>query len=324
MDARFDSLWREKLEPWLAGLEQERRQAVRRLFIGLGAGAVLGPLAGFALGVQLEEPGLVLMGLFLGLAIGGGFGYQRLRGLRKQVKVRLNEGVAEVLDLRYALKPPTPRRFDTFCDLGLLPSWDRHSFEDHFEGERQGCDFELYEAHLEEKRRSKNGTHYVTVFRGVLIRINFPRKVEGVTVITRDQGIFNGLEAFGRSFGKTKLERIRLVDPDFEKAFEVYGNDQVLARYMLTPSFMERLIALEAALKGKNVRAAFDQDSGEGELLISAETGNQFEAGSMFKPLADASRVERLVDELSRVIALLDLLVEPAKFGEDSLVEAKD
>ena len=229
--------------------------------------------------------------------------------------------VAEALDLSYMEKPAEPARFQTLRDYDLLPSYNRRHFEDCFSGERQGCDFELYEAHLEQRRRSNKRTYYVTVFRGVIIRITFPRKVEGVTVITRDNGWFNGLAALGRSMGGHDLKRIGLVDPKFERIFEVYGDDQVLARYMLTPSFMERLLKLEEDLRGKRVRAMFDAHSGEGELLIAAETGNLFEIGSMSKPLADQSRVQALVGELTQVLGLIDLLVRPAIAGEPSLVE---
>lgn len=316
MNEEFQGLWRDTLEPWLASLEAERKISVSR-FIAWTAGM---SLIGLAVGVYFytREPEFMfpLIGTFFGLVAGMLIGSRRMERLRKSIKAELNSKVAEVCKLNYALTPPVPARFETFRGYGLLPSYTRCGFEDHFSGERLGCDFELYEAHLEERRRSGKTTHWVTVFRGVLIRINFPRKVEGVTVITRDAGIFNGLAALGRSFGSKKLERVALVDPEFEKAFEVYGTDQVLARYMLDPAFMERLIRLEKALKGKNVRAAFDEHSGEGELLMAAETGNQFEAGSMFKPLADEARIKTVIEDLTRVIGIIEDLVKPPELGE--------
>jgi hypothetical protein len=324
MDERWEALWRDTLEPWLQGLEGERRKAVARRRIWIAGGLAAGIALGAVLWSQTGDMPFMLIAIGAGVAIGAVVGNRRVSQLAKRVKTRLNTAIAEALDLRYAEKPAEPSRFRTFRDYDLLPSSDRRAFEDHFSGEREGCDFELYEAHLEQKRRSNKRTYYVTVFRGVLIRITFPRKVEGVTVITRDMGWFNGLGALGRSFGSNKLERIGLVDPRFERIFEVYGDDQVLARYMLTPSFMERLLALEEALHGKHVRALFDADSGQGELLIAAETGDFFEIGTMSRPLADQSRVQSLVGELTQVLGLIDLLVEPAKFGEASVVEAEE
>ncbi|WP_417498016.1 DUF3137 domain-containing protein [Maricaulis sp.] len=316
MNEEFQGLWRETLEPWLASLEAERKTSVSRFIAWTGGMALIGLAAGVYFYTREPEFMFPVIGAFFGVVAGMLIGSRRMERLRKSIKAELNTKIAEVCQLSYALKPAAPARFETFRAFGLLPSYTRCNFEDHFSGERLGCDFELYEAHLEQRRRSGKSTHWVTVFRGVLIRVNFPRKVEGVTVITRDAGIFNGLAALGRSFGSKKLERIALVDPEFEKAFEVYGTDQVLARYMLDPAFMERLVRLEKALKGKNVRAAFDEHSGEGELLIAAETGNQFEAGSMFKPLADEARIKTIIDDLTRVIGIIEDLVKAPELGE--------
>lgn len=312
----WDAVWDETLGPWLEGLEAERQSAVRQRLYWVIAGVVVAAVLAVVFLWFTPIPQVALFGGGLALFGGAAIGHQPVSRLQKRVKQKLNSAIAEALSLRYAEMPAEPARFQTFRDYGLLPGYSRRKFEDHFSGERQGCDFELYEAHLEQKRRSNKRTYYVTVFRGALIRITFPRQVAGVTVITRDNGWFNGLSALGMSWGGKGLERIGLVDPKFEKIFEVYGDDQVMARYMLTPSFMERLLALETALHGKKVRAMFDEASGQGELLIAAETGNRFEPGSMSKPLADKARVHTMVRELEEILAVIDLLVEPAQFGE--------
>jgi len=312
----IDELWEDKLQPWLVERNAEQKAAYQRLWIALPIGYIAGIVAGI-LAMHYQGPVQLIVAAFLiPPVIAGVIGAQGLLELSKKVKRELMGQIAGVAGLSYSLKPAMPSRFSRFKEHGLLPSDDRRSFEDHFQGDVHGADFELYEAHLEKRVRTKNGTHWVTIFRGVLIRIGFPRKVEGTTVITRDKGLFNGLEAFSRSFKDKKLERIGLVDPKFEKIFEVYGNDQVIARYMLTPSFMERLLALETAFKGKGVRAVFDENSGQGELLIAAETGNQFEVSSLFKPVPERDDVMKVVGEIKQVSSIIELLVEPSQFGD--------
>jgi hypothetical protein len=118
-------------------------------------------------------------------------------------------------------------------------------------------------------------------------------------VVRRDAGLFNFLG------GTSKLKKVSLEDPVFEKAFEVYSNDQVESRYLLHPMFMQRLVDLETAFKGKKLRCGFDQ----GDLMIAIEGGNKFEPGSMFKPLADPVRAKSLVDDVSSVMRVMDAVL---------------
>ncbi|MFN3835798.1 MAG: DUF3137 domain-containing protein [Glycocaulis sp.] len=315
----FDSIWAE-MEPWLSGLEDRRKAAVKRQVTGILVAIPVG-LGVLVFALMLGAPGgLGLFGAAVaGIAIAGYAGLP-LNALRTELKSGLNNRLAVAFGLRYAPKPLNPAHFDSFRSHGLVPRSDRRSFEDHFEGEAFGASFELYEAELQQRRRSRKRTYYVTVFRGVLIRVAFPRTIEGVTLITRDQGIFNALDGLMRSANGRRLERIGLVDPKFERIFQVYGTDQVMARYLMTPTFMERVLALETALKGKNVRAVFDEalreGFGQGEMLLAAETGNLFEPGSLFKPLDARERVEVLYRDFELIEEIIRVILKPEEKPE--------
>ena len=166
---------------------------------------------------------------------------------------------------------------------------------------RHGCAFDLYEAHLERETKDKDGdSSWSTVFRGQLIRIHFPKPFLGVTVVRRDAGIFNGLRNMGKKF-----DRIGLADPKFERIFEVYGTDQVEARALVHPFFMERLLEIERAYEGKKVRCAFE----DGDLLVAIEGGDKFEVGDMFKGLADPERARRIVGDIAQILKLMDAVL---------------
>ena len=266
----LDAAWAE-VKPWLDSLEQRRKAGVRRVvlfaILAIPAGLiVLAVLA--AVGLPVEPAGMIGFVAAAGLAY---WGYRPLGVLRKAVKAGLNDRLASAFGLSYAAIPPNPSACAELQRFDLLPRADRSAFEDHFSGEAHGARFELFEAKLEQEQRDDKGrvTH-VNVFTGVLVRIAFPRTVTGVTLLTRDKGLFNALEGWAaKTVGRAgrKLQRIGLVDPTFEKLFEVYGTDQVMARYLLTPSFMERLLRLETLLKGKKVRCVFDESLGEGGIF---------------------------------------------------------
>ncbi len=63
-------------------------------------------------------------------------------------------------------------------------------------------------------------------------------------------------------------------NPDFEKTFDVYSTDQIEARYLLSPSMMERLFALDREFN-KNITISF-RDSNI--LIAIPESRNHFEA----------------------------------------------
>ena len=70
-----------------------------------------------------------------------------------------------------------------------------------------------------------------------------------MTIIRRDMGKVNPKAVQG-------LKRVGFASSQFEGLFEVYSDDQVEARYLITPDFMERLIAFSDDYLGRNVQCA--------------------------------------------------------------------
>jgi Protein of unknown function (DUF3137) len=299
-DAQFDTLYRDRIEPLFRTGEADRLKAVAtfRQRISLGA-----PLA-LALAVATflyfhEGVAALIVGAIAGV-VAFTVAYLPLQKVADSVKAASLNAISEAIGVRYRGSDAPLASLSRFKSLDLLPGYDRSHFEDFFHGERQGCAFDLCEAKLEDERRDKDGDReYVTVFRGQIIRIAFPKAFLGVTVVKRDIGVFNALRGMG------ELKRVTLGDSTFEKAFEVYSSDQVEARYLVHPVFMERLIHLEQAFNGRKIRCGFQ----DGDLLIAVEGENKFEIGDMFKPLADPARARKIVDDIAEVMRLMDAVV---------------
>lgn len=297
----FETYYASTIEPVLAEKESERREAVRGFFTSLAVGGAIAAV--LFLGVTAMGGGgmglVVATGVVVIITVG--VANVMLSGVRKDTKAILMGALAPYAEVTFNPRVGDPPALEQFKKRKLLPSYDRSSFEDLIEGERAGRPFQLYEAHLEQEHRDKDGhTRHSTVFRGQLVRILAPQRFQGVTVIRRDAGVFNALRNPGDG-----LKRVGLVDIEFEKIFEVWSNDQVEARYLLTPTFMERLLALESQLNGKKARAAF----ADGDLIVAVEGGDLFEAGSMFEPLTNPARARRVLGDLDSVRAMVDALV---------------
>jgi hypothetical protein len=143
-----------------------------------------------------------------------------------------------------------------------------------------GRPFTLHEAHLTERQGSGNSRRNVTVFEGQIMAIGFARGFHGTTLIEKDgkrRKFLIGSEKEECRIGGVTLARADMVDPRFEDRFTIWTSDQTEARYLVHPEYVERLLAVEEAFAGQNIRALFH----EGELLIALQTGDLFESGSL-------------------------------------------
>ena len=156
------------------------------------------------------------------------------------------------------------------------------------------------EAHLQHKRRTKNGTHYVTVFKGPLLSLTFPKPFIGTTLVQTDRTAIGNFLS-----GKfTKGERVRLEDPEFEDQFEVYSTSQTEARFILTPDFMERMLILQRQM-GKKLQAAFHDN----DMLIAVNGAeDNFEAGSLDEQADPHAPILNTVEELRTIFDLIETL----------------
>ena len=304
----FSDLYDREIGPWLAERDEQRKTALRNavllvaLTLPVAAVLILSGLGKLDLIGQTGQ-----FGVIGGMALGGGavfLGLRWVKQVKDDVKAFLMGKICGFLGLRYRVDcGGVP--IDTFSRLSLIPRYDRRHLEDEIAGEHDGVALHVFEAKLQDRRTSTDSkgrtrTRYVTIFRGLLMRFAFPKPFRGITIITQDRGWL------GNFFGKLGRsgEKIALEDPRFEKVFEVYGSDQVEARYLLTPAFMERILALSQQVGG-GLRLAF-----EGELLlISLRTGrDQFEAGSMLSRLDDPKRVQDILNELAILFQIVETL----------------
>lgn len=303
-EGAFQRLYKERIEPCFVANESDRVAAVAKFKQRVMIGGALTLVAAAIAAMWSRAPEFAVFAVVAGGVIAWAWAYAPLGKVGQTLKRQYCGALAEAMGASFQTGGFAPPAFPRLRALRLVPSFDRSKFEDLFSGSYKQSSFELYEGHLETKHTDNKGrTRYNTVFRGQLIRMHFPREFLGVTIVRRDAGVFNAFGG-GEADGK-KLERVRLVASEFEKAFEVWGTDQVESRYLLHPVMMERLIDLERGLKGKRLRCAFE----DGDLLVAVEGGNLFEPGDLFKPLVDPARAKRIVDEIAGVVRVMDQVV---------------
>jgi hypothetical protein len=149
----------------------------------------------------------------------------------------------------------------------FLKSPDRYDSEDYVFGKMGLTEIEFSEVHSEYKTQSTDSkghtrTHWHTIFRGIFLIADFNKDFRGETVVLPDfaEKAFGFIGKMLQSWNPSRENLIKLEDPDFEKLFVVYGTDQVEARYILSPSFMDRILNFHTKaekLCGGNVCISF-------------------------------------------------------------------
>lgn len=287
---------------WLQGqiAVREEAKAKARRRVGIGA-AILVPLALLMFALLDADVDDKMM-----LAFGAGalaYGWSRLPiiAAKKTVKAGINAAVAEALGLTYRIDCEEGEEFTRADRFRMFPSWDKAAFEDRWEGAVQGFPFSLHEAHLKEWQGSGKSRRLVTVFRGSIISIGFAQTFHGVTLVTRE-GKHDRL-FFGKrdqvELDGLLLDAAPMVHPDFEDVFDVFTTDQVEARWIVHPVYIEKLIAIEDAFKGENIAALF----AGGAVVIVLACGNLFESGSI-DPGEDERKLDDTIDQFQRLADL--------------------
>lgn len=97
---------------------------------------------------------------------------------------------------------------------------------------------------------------------------------------------------------KNKMQKVKLEDWDFDKRFDVLSTSQVEARYLITPSFMERLKSLETAFGAKNLKCSFFEDN----IMFAISTRKDlFEFGSLYHSIKNSKAVEEVYNQIKSI-----------------------
>ena len=186
---------------------------------------------------------------------------------------------------------------ELFRNSALFTSPDRYHAEDLIEGCLDKTSFICSEVHAEERRTrsTKNGVQYYweDIFKGFLFIADFHKEFQGETTVLRD------------SFFKIKMgvSRVKMENPDFEKVFDVFSTNQIEARYLITPSMMERMLKLDSNFK-KGVTISFRNSM---ILVAIPDSKNRFEA-DVWSSLNDMSILKSDFAVLQSLLEIVDEL----------------
>lgn len=140
-------------------------------------------------------------------------------------------------------------------------------------------------------------------FSGILAIVDFNKKFSGTTMVLPDQleKRIGYLAKTIQSLNFSRDEPVNLENPDFENEFVVYSTDQVEARYILSVSFMERILALKHKMD-KPLMLSFKND----KLHIAVQRPYGFFSLPDNKNLITSNTLEELYVDISAAIGMVE------------------
>ena len=112
-------------------------------------------------------------------------------------------------------------------------------------------------------------------------------------------------------FSKKKAtQNVALEKINFARNWSVLTDDQIEARYILNPAFMEKIAEIKQLFYGSSVDFSFF----ENKLLIAVHTRkNLFETTSLFLPALSYYKVREVVSQLHSIFSVIDILKDRLK-----------
>lgn len=217
----------------------------------------------------------------------------------ENVKEKLMSRLCKKVGFKYNFKP-ADEVIIPYRGLSIVPGFDYINLEDGISGEIRGINFNLIEADLEVYDKIKSLSNRRSVFKGILADFDYHRSFSGATLVTINENVVSNALSNILKVG----EKVTLEDPEFEKKYKVFSTDQIQARYLLTPKFMQRMLDFSKRLGNNNLQLAFH----DGKIFISLErVRNYFEGGNLQyhnpdyirKNITDLTIVYYLIDQLN-------------------------
>lgn len=291
------------LRPELEALEAEARAHLARFKRRLMVRAPLAIVAFVVLGVVIPVVGVFIA--FAGFVVLALYELHALMGFVVDARAQVAALIAPHAGFTHHDRLAEALDFGAFEGSSYGELLARGEAVNALVGARGGAAVEIFDARVKSPAKASRLGDAARMMAMVRVaRVAIPGRWTARTIVLRDQGAANAFHARGDD-----MKRVRLVDPKFEDVFEVFSTDQVEARALLTPVFMERLQALEAQFADQQ-RAPVAAFADGAFMVALAAFGPERAAGGRREDVE--IKAERLVDEVLGVLAMVDALTGAA------------
>ena len=291
----------------LAGLEEQRKKIVAKLSL-----VSVGIIAGFLILIILYQaspdkgdPRFYFFSFFGAAAIWTVVLKLFTKNYVSDFKSKVIDKIVEFIDpnLQYQKDGHVGESEFISCEI-FKRKPDRYKGDDRIIGTLGLTKLQFSEIHAEYVTRDSRGrATYHTIFKGLLFVADFNKNFSGKTVVLPDKAekIFGQLGSMMQSWNKGRGQLIKLEDPQFEKLFVVYGDDQVQARYILSTSLMKRIVDF----KKKSRKSVYLSFIGSKIFVAIAYSKDLFEP-RIFKTLLNFEPIREYYQDLQLALGIVE------------------
>lgn len=183
----------------------------------------------------------------------------------------------------------------------IMPQYDSLDTDDTFLGKYEDLTVSITEYTLKRQVKTKKDNtieySYAKTGHGIIFRSQMNKKFEGQTIVVKDKGILNTFTRY-KGFNRVGLESL-----EFEKAYEVFSDNQIEARYILTTAMLEYMLLLKQSFTDISY-SFFDN-----EVLINIKIKeNFFECSSFFSSVINKKRIDKIFTQFYQLFAIIKTL----------------
>ncbi len=293
--------YQKELVPEIELLEQDRKKIAKKMIIiGVVLAALVTPFV-----FIFEDIGDILFPTVIAIAIFAGLLHYFSKDYACEFKENVLRKIVNYIDPNLVYTPTMCISEGLFMHSGIFRRGiDRYKGDDHVEGKIGATKIEFSEIHAEYiTRDSKGRTTHHTIFKGLFFIGDFNKHFKTDTYVLPDQAekFLGGLGGMLQGVNKKYGELIKMEDPVFEKEFVVYGEDQIEARYILSPALMERITKFQKK-SGKRISMSF---KGSNVYIAIPFAKNLFEP-KIFSTILDFKPVKEFFDDFALMIDIVE------------------
>ncbi len=318
----FKSFYHSSLRNVLEILEKQRKETLRIFwrnrfyFLLISAGLLgVGLLINLLLYSELMPDNfesipfivafvLIIMGIFVLIH----FNQKQKKKFTDQFKEQIIKPIVQFIhqDLTY-YKDGMVSINDFVASNLFLQYPDNYSGDDLVKGKIGKTDIEFSEIHASytEKSSDDDKNKTVRLFDGLFFKADFHKDFKGRHYVLPDfaEKRFGSIGKFFQKLNRSHGKMIHLEDPEFEKEFAVYGNDEVEARYLLSMSMMKRILDFKMKTN-KNIFIGFVNSC----IYIAIPYNNQLFEPKLYGTLLDEEATTSYFLDMNLAISIVEEL----------------